>query len=67
MADDASPVKRRPPKSPQPPALLLMRDYFGVCLALAIVLSSVLFATFMFFVRGAFKAGPASRRSRTSS
>ena len=46
------PVKQRVPKSVEPPALVLMRDYFLVCLALAVLLSSVLFATFMFFLRG---------------
>ena len=35
------------------PALVLMRDYFGVCLAVAVVLSSVLFGTFMVMARGA--------------
>lgn len=46
------PVKQRPPKSVEPPALVLMRDHFAVCLALAVLLSSVLFVTFMFFARG---------------
>ena len=53
MALGAGPVKRREPKSLEPPALVLMRDHFVACLALALVLSSVLFCTFMFFVRGA--------------
>jgi hypothetical protein len=53
MAEQPSVVKRRAPKSVQPPALVLMRDYFGVCLSGALVLSTVLFATFMMLVRGA--------------
>ena len=53
MALGAGPVKRREPKSLEPPALVLMRDHFAACLALALVLSTVLFGTFMFFVRGA--------------
>jgi hypothetical protein len=53
MALGAGPVKRREPKSPEPPALVLMRDHFAACLGLALVLSTVLFGTFMFFVRGA--------------
>ena len=53
MAEGPGPVKRRAPKSVQPPALVLMRDYFAVCLGLAVVLSTVLFGTFMLFVRGA--------------
>jgi hypothetical protein len=63
MAEQPSTVKRRAPKSAEPPALVLMRDYFAVCLALAIVLSTVLFGTFMFFVRGALQqnAGPAKQ------
>jgi hypothetical protein len=53
MTDGNGPVSRREPRSAQPPVLLLMRDHFVVCLGLALVLSSVLFATFMFFIRGA--------------
>src|SRR4051812_7409126 len=34
MAQQPSPVKRRAPRSVQPPALVLMRDYFGVCLTI---------------------------------
>ena len=49
------PVKRRVPKSTEPPALVLMRDYFGVCVMVAVVLSSVLFGTFMVLVRGAMR------------
>jgi len=49
------PVKRRVPKSTEPPALVLMRDYFGVCLTIAVVLSTVLFGTFMVLVRGAVR------------
>jgi hypothetical protein len=53
LAADSGPVKRRFPKSAQPPALVLMRDHFAVCLGLALVLSTVLFGTLMLFVRGA--------------
>jgi hypothetical protein len=53
---DTGPVKRRVPKSSEPPALVLMRDYFLVCLVGAIVLSSVLFGTFMVLIRGALKS-----------
>jgi hypothetical protein len=51
------PVKRREPKSLEPPALVLMRDYFAACLALALLLSTVLFGTFMFLIRGALGSG----------
>lgn len=56
LAEGAGPVKRRAPKSAEPPALVLMRDYFVVCLGLAVVLSTVLFGTLMLFIRGALNA-----------
>jgi hypothetical protein len=48
------PVKRRPPASPEPPALVLMRDYFGVMLTAALVFSSLLFAALTIAFHGAF-------------
>ena len=62
METGKGPVKRREPKSAEPPALVLMRDHFAVCLGGAIVLSSVLFGTFMVFIRGAL-ANPSLRVS----
>jgi|GEM_PF-2301835 hypothetical protein len=56
MAQGAGPVKRREPKSLQPPALVLMRDHFAACLVLALLLSTVLFGTFMFMLRGALQS-----------
>jgi hypothetical protein len=65
MAEQPSSVKRRVPKSAEPPALVLMRDYFAVCLAGALLLSTVLFGTFMVLVRGAFASSSQSvHRSR---
>src|SRR4051794_462944 len=55
MAEQPSTVKRRVPQSAEPPALVLMRDYFAVCLAGALILSTVLFGTFMLLVRGAMQ------------
>lgn len=46
------PVRRRPPSTDEPPALILMRDYFGVMMSAAVVFGSLLFATIMFSVRG---------------
>ena len=63
MAELPSVVKRRAPKSAQPPALVLMRDHFTVCLGLAVVLSTVLFGTFMMFVRGAMRENKALSKS----
>jgi hypothetical protein len=56
MSSGDGPVKRREPKSLEPPALVLMRDQFAACLGLAVLLSSVLFGTFAFFLRGAWSA-----------
>ena len=49
----SGPVARRAPKSQQPPALILMRDYFVICLVGSLLLASVLFGTFMILLRGA--------------
>lgn len=53
MAKGSGPVKRREPKSAQPPALVLMRDHLIACLGISVLLTTVLFGTFMFFIRGA--------------
>jgi hypothetical protein len=53
------PVQRRVPKSNEPPAIVLLRDHFQVCLVIALALSSVLFGTFVLFVRGVMNSpGP---------
>lgn len=57
MSEGKGPVRRRPPQSAEPPALVLMRDHFGVCLGLALVLSSLLYGTAMFFLRGIVSSG----------
>ena len=55
------PVQRRVPKSPEPPALVLMRDNFTVILAGSVIFSSLLFASFMWAVRGVL----GTRRARS--
>ena len=50
------PVKRRVPKSDKPPALVLATTYFGVCLTIVLVLTSVLFATAAYFVQGVLRS-----------
>jgi hypothetical protein len=53
------PVQRRVPKSAEPPAIVLLRDHFTVCLTIALVLSSILFGTFVLFARGVMNSpGP---------
>jgi|FLYL01.1.fsa_nt_gi hypothetical protein len=51
------PVRRRAPKVQEPPAAILMRDYFGVCLAGAIALSSALYWSLAVMIHGALFAG----------
>ena len=51
MPEDA-PVTRRVPKSEQPPAYVLLHDYFGICMLLSVVLCSALYLTFMMTIRG---------------
>lgn len=46
------PVSRSVPKSEEPPALVLLRDYYIECLVVSLVLSSALYWTFAFFLRG---------------
>jgi hypothetical protein len=50
------PVRRRPPTSTEPPALVLVRDYFSVVMCGAIVFSSLLFAALMLAARGVFSS-----------
>lgn len=54
---DTGPVKRRPPSSPEPPALVLLRDHFSVMLAGALLFSSLLFGAIMIAARGVFSSG----------
>lgn len=50
--DEPGPVRHRVPKSEEPPALVLMRDYFAVSLTGAIVFSSVLYWVIAWLVSG---------------
>ncbi len=56
--DSGGPVSRSVPKSEEPPALVLLRDYYAECLVISLVLSSALYWTFAFFLRGVL-CGPA--------
>ncbi len=48
------PVQRRVPKSKEPPVLVLMRDYFRVCVFGVWLFSSALFVTFTYLGCGLF-------------
>ena len=58
------PVKRRVPKSAEPPALVLMRDYFGVSLAGAIIFTTVLYWVIAWFVTGILSSHRGHREHR---
>jgi hypothetical protein len=49
---DVGGVKRRPPTSNEPPALVLLRDHFGVMLFGAVFFSTLLFAAVAFATSG---------------
>jgi len=52
------PVKRRVPKSTEPPTLVLLRDHFGVVVAAGLTFSTVFFAFFALLARGLWKRRP---------
>ena len=59
------PVVRRPPKSEQPPALMLMTQHFATCLTLSLLLTSILYATLTMMVRGALTDEQLGGRDRS--
>lgn len=63
LAKGIGPVKRRVPKSVSPPALVLMRDYFVICLVISLSLTAILLLTTLAFVRGVFTTAPFVDRS----
>lgn len=62
--DVAGPVRRRPPASAEPPALVLMRDYFAVVMSGSLIFGSLLFAAIMLAARGAFSRDATGRDPR---
>jgi len=54
------PVARRVPSSTEPPALVLMRDYFVTCLAVSLFFSTLLYLVMMVLIRGAFRSSDRS-------
>ena len=51
-------VERRVPKSDEPPALVLLRDYFNVLMFGAVLFSSMLYWIIAWFVTGILKSHP---------
>jgi len=64
--DPKATIDRRPPPSEEPPALVMMRDYFGTCLFAALFFGSLLFAMLCFAIRGAFSGDEAVAEGATS-
>jgi hypothetical protein len=62
QAEHPGPVQRRVPKSVEPPALVLMRDYFRVSIAGAVLFSSVLYWIMAWFVTGALGSSSGGKR-----
>ncbi|HEY2893221.1 MAG TPA: hypothetical protein VGJ16_03385 [Pirellulales bacterium] len=63
---EQGPVRRQPPRSAEPPELVLLRDYFAVVLTGSLLFCSLLFAAIALAVRGVFskpesQIGPVSR------
>jgi hypothetical protein len=59
-AKGEAPVKRRIPSSREPPALVLVREYYGVVFIMSLALLSILFGVLMIMLRGAFATGSQS-------
>ena len=54
----SGPVKRKIPKSVEPPGLVLMRDHFNVCLVAGLLFGSLLYAMLIFGVMVLFIKNP---------
>lgn len=61
--DHPAPVQRRVPKSAEPPALVLTRDYFVVILGGALFFSTLLYWVVAWFVMGVVTAPASSDRA----
>jgi hypothetical protein len=51
------PARRRVPPSAEPSLLVLLRDDFPTCLAVAVVFPSLLYLVLMILLRGALRGG----------
>lgn len=57
QADGEGPVRRRVPNSAEPPALVLMRDYYYQCLGGALLVTSALAFSMLFLFGGMLRQG----------
>lgn len=68
QAENASSVQRRVPRSPRPPALVLMEEHFLTCLTGALLLTTALYGTLAMLLYGALtsSASPADADQQES-
>jgi hypothetical protein len=64
--DRLPPVKRRVSKASEPPALLLMRDRYAVCLAAALLLSGAMIGSVLLLIRGALLTSGAASAPKSN-
>ncbi len=57
QTETTGPVERTRPETAEPPALILMRDLFGVCLTATLLFGTILYGSFWWLLRGALVAG----------
>lgn len=63
QGEAGAPVRRQTPRSSEPPALVLLRDHFGSCLALSLLLVTAVYAALSFFLVGVLRP---ERTARTT-
>jgi uncharacterized membrane protein YedE/YeeE len=52
---NSGPIQRAPPKSPEPPMLVLMRDHFGVIFGAAVVFPAIIIGFMLIVARGVLR------------
>lgn len=63
QVDPLSPVRRRAPKSPEPPALVMMRDSFAAIVVAMLVVVTVCFAFAVLTLRGSWAQADHCRKA----
>ena len=61
QSQGVGPVRRRPPKGDEPPALVMMRDHFAAALGSALAIASCLYLFLVIVARGAIRSASPSR------
>jgi hypothetical protein len=61
---ESGPIQRAPPKSREPPMVVLMRDNFGVILAASIIFPGMIIGFLMMVLRGVVRQASSGARSQ---